>query len=149
MLFTDSGYNNQNDCKRRSKRTPFLTAGLLVGPVGDKYFHCLIREMSLEGAQLRMNAAACLPETGFLINLEDRIAYRVRTVWRKSSLMGVKCEETHAISDALPAELVFLKRHFIDAKLRQVDQMIADGMQLVAALRRCRLPEQLYWQERG
>ena len=124
-------------------------AGLLIQNDHSEPVECLIRNLSIGGAQIRVSATRPVPEPGYLINLKARFAFHALPVWRLGSLAGLSFDGMHVINDLLPVHLDFLKCHFIERKLRQADQLISEGMQLVAALRKCDIAEDIYWQNHG
>jgi hypothetical protein len=133
---------------RKSGRTRAFAAGLLARDGHSEPLSCLIRDISPEGAQIRINAAQPIPASGYMINLKTRSAYHAHAVWRRGSLSGLSLGEEHAINDLLPADLKFLRSFFIEAKLRQVDQLTSQGLSRAAALRRFGITEERYHQAR-
>jgi hypothetical protein len=130
-------------CQRKSPRTSAFSAGLLVGDDRSEPLNCLIRDISRDGAQIRVNAAQPVPERGYMINLMNRCVYQTRAVWRRGSLAGIGLDQKVAIDNLLPANLEFLGRLFLEAKMRQVDQLISEGMERTAAFRKCGVAEKL------
>ena len=137
-------FGKQEQCFRKAQRTRALIAGLLAPDDHSEPLNCLIRDISPDGAQIRVNPAQPAPESGYLINLKTRSAYHVHAVWRQGSLTGLSLGEERVINDLLPAHLEFLRSLFIEAKLRQVDQLTSQGLGKAAALRRCGIGEELY-----
>lgn len=135
-------------CLRKSQRTSEFTAGLLARDDYSEPLNCLIRDISQDGAQIRVNATLPVPEQGYMINLKTRSAHYVHAVWRRGSLTGLGLGEAYAINDLLPANLEFLKSLFHEAKMRQVDKLVSEGMGRSAALRRCGIAEDHYRRSR-
>jgi len=125
-----------------------FAAGLLARDDHSEPLNCLIRDIGPEGAQIRVDAAQPVPPSGYMINLKTRSVYRARAVWRRGSLSGLSLGEEHALNDLMPADLKLLRSFFMEAKLRQVDQMTSQGLGRAAALRRFGLTEELYRQAR-
>ncbi len=134
----------RKQCLRKVPRTRALTAGLLTRDDCSEPLNCLIRDISPDGAQIRMNATQPVPESGYMINLKTRSAYHMHAVWRRGSLTGLTLGEERVINDLLPAQLEFLRSIFIEAKLRQVDQLTSQGLRKAAAFRKCGIKEELY-----
>jgi len=140
---TTDQFQKLGQCLRKSPRTKAFTAGLLANDDHSEPLSCLIRDISQDGAQIRVNAVQPVSEQGYMINLDTRSAYRVHAVWRRGSLTGLSLGTEYAIGDLLPANLEFLRSLFMEAKLRQVDQLIREGMTRPAALRKCGIAEKL------
>ena len=130
-------------CQRKSPRTSAFSAGLLVRDGHSEPLNCLIRNISRDGAQIRVNAAQSVPEQGYMINLKSRCMYQTRAVWRRGSLAGLGLDQKIAINNLLPANLEYLGRLFLEAKMRQVNQLISEGMERTAAFRKCGVAEKL------
>ena len=126
---------------RKSQRKREFTAGVLAHDDHSEPLNCLIRDTSDDGAQIRVSAAQPVLEPGYMINLKTRTAYEARAVWRRGSLTGLSLGKEYAINDLLPAHLEFLRSFFIEAKLRQVDQLISGGIGIAAGLRKCGVTE--------
>lgn len=92
---------------RRFARSRLFTAGILVKDGQPGRFHCLIRDISPQGAQIRIRASQLVPDICYLINLKSGSAHRAHPVWRKGSLSGLRLSQAHALN-ALPAELEYL-----------------------------------------
>src|SRR5262245_6111489 len=90
---------------RESARSRLFSAGVLVNDA--QRLNCLIRDISPQGAQIRLDASQLVPESGFLINLKSGSAHRAYPVWRKGSLSGLRLAEVYAMT-ALPAHLEYL-----------------------------------------
>ena len=141
--------HKQEQNLRKSERKRELTAGLFARDDYSEPLCCLIRDLSEEGAQIRINATEPLPEPGYIINLKTRSAQEARAVWRQGSVTGLSLGKKYAINDTLPNNLVFLKSLFTEAKLRQIDQMISEGVGSLAAVRKCGVTEEFYRRGRG
>jgi hypothetical protein len=135
---------NRGTDRRTSERVPEFTAGLLAHDDGAAVLNCLIRNIGMGGAQIRANAGSPIPDEAYLLNLKHRCAYRTRTVWRQGSLTGVNFESEYGLNNELPAHLEFLRRLFVAAMLRQVDQLTAQGLSLAEALFKLGLAHETY-----
>jgi len=92
-------------CHRQSARSRVFRAGTLVQD-GDR-FNCLIRDISPQGAQIRLSASQLVPDSCYLIDLKNGSAHHARPVWRKGTLSGLRLDDTHALN-ALPPHLEYL-----------------------------------------
>ena len=93
------------DNKRRFSRARLFSAGVLVN--NGWRMNCLIRNISPQGAQIRIAASQLVPDKCYLINLKSGAAHRAYPVWRKGSLSGLRLAEAHMLT-ALPAHLDYL-----------------------------------------
>src|SRR5690242_19839822 len=107
--------------RRKVNRNRISRAGLIADGLDMSTVPCLIRDLGLSGAQIRVNAQASIAPGSYLIDLGSRVAYLTYPVWRNGSLMGVAFEESYLINYDLPVRLGFLKNMFVEAKLRQDD----------------------------
>jgi len=94
-------------CHRQSARVRVFSAGSLAND-GQPGLNCLIRDISPQGAQIRLSASQLVPDSCYLIDLKNGAAHHARPVWRKGTLSGLRLDETHALN-ALPAHLEYLK----------------------------------------
>jgi hypothetical protein len=120
--------------RRKGERKRAFTAGLLVYGGGAFVLDCLIRDIGATGAQIRASTAQPMPNEGYLIDLKTWIGYQAHRVWYQSSLAGFAFEKEYQLSGALPANLEFLRSLFIEAQLRQVDHLTANGLYMHDAL---------------
>jgi hypothetical protein len=107
--------------RRKVNRNRISRAGLIADGLDMSTVPCLIRDLGLSGAQIRVNAQASIAPGSYHIDLGSRVAYLTYPVWRNGSLMGVAFEESYLINYDLPVRLGFLKNMFVEAKLRQDD----------------------------
>ncbi len=108
---------------RAVQRTRVLAAGLLAGDGHSTALHCLIRDISPMGAQIRIGAAQPVPQRGYIIHLRTRFAYRARLLWRHGSLAGFSLGTACAIDDLLPARMEILRNQVMEAGLHHRDQL--------------------------
>jgi hypothetical protein len=134
-------------CPRTSPRTRVYVAGVLAKD--DHSEPCLIRDISPNGAQIRIGASKHAPHDAYLIDLNSRFAYHAHPIWRQGSLAGLQFDREYVIDSLLPFELAFLDDHFRAAKLRLVNQLAAQGMKMAVALQKCGLTHDLYCQWGG
>jgi hypothetical protein len=117
---TGPGFPAQGPCQRLLPRKRELAAALLASPNEHTApLDCVIRNITLAGAQVRMNGDASIPEPGYLIDLKSGTAWSIQTVWRRGSLTGLSFLREFAITNALPAHMEFLLRLYLEGKKRQ------------------------------
>jgi hypothetical protein len=106
-----------NHRARSGPRDPEFSAGVIFDFDEAATTNCLIRDASLEGAQLRISQDRAVAPGSWLLNLRTCMAFELVPVWRRPSLMGVKFSKAHAIDDTLPSHLDMLKSVLAQAKL--------------------------------
>ncbi|HET7084478.1 MAG TPA: hypothetical protein VFI23_06885 [Rhizomicrobium sp.] len=113
---------------RNAERLREFSAGVVFDLDQAGSIHCLIRDMSAQGAQLRIGAGEPVTPGAYLISLKNRIAYQLHPVWRGPSLMGVRFESAQPIDSTLPECLDFLKEALIKAKLARGNCIATQGI---------------------
>ena len=104
--------------RRQSPRVRHFDAGLIANAGNSFVATCLIRDMTANGAQLRLHRST-LPTPGdYLINLKRGVASRLLPVWRRSSLAGLRLCENFEINGMMPGHLAYLRTLFDNAHLR-------------------------------
>ena len=130
--------------RRKSVRKREFAAGFLADRSGAFVLDCLIRDVGVTGAQIRASSAQRIPDEAYLINLKNRSAFQAHTIWRRTSLAGFGFKNVYVITDVLPVHLQFLRSLFIATKLRQVDQLAAQGICTGDALSRLGITQATY-----
>ncbi|HVW73344.1 MAG TPA: PilZ domain-containing protein [Rhizomicrobium sp.] len=74
---------------RGKRRRRVLLSGLGYVPQTLATFDCTIRDLSETGARITVRPGAIIPTHFLLINIRDRIAYEVQTIWRRESELGL------------------------------------------------------------
>jgi two-component system cell cycle response regulator len=75
--------------KRSDPRHRVLYGGKLVEATGAFSTDCAIRELSKDGARLRMSAPVPMGDDVYLIELRSGEAHLVHVVWRQGADLGV------------------------------------------------------------
>lgn len=107
--------------RREHPRRHVLQAGKVVFVFGSVDFavDCLIHDISVGGARVRLETRSAVPESVILVHLRDRVAYEASVVWRKDDgTLGLKFEARHDLEDARSPGLRTLRRHCIEYSLR-------------------------------
>jgi hypothetical protein len=113
---------------REAHRIREFSAAVIVDLDDMLPVNCLVRDSSADGAQVRLSSSQTVADGSYLVNLKSRTAFQLRPVWRRSSLVGFKFEDTHVLDNSLPDHLEFLKSIFVEAKLRQTNYIVARGV---------------------
>jgi hypothetical protein len=134
--------------RRKSQRKREFAPGLLAYGSEANALNCLIRDIGTDGAQIRVSATQPIPDEVYLLSLRNRSLYHARPIWRRGSLTGLSFEKEYVINNLLPVHLEFLRSLLIEAKLRQVDQLTAQGTGITEALSKCGITAANYLQWR-
>jgi hypothetical protein len=78
---------------RKSKRQPVAISGMIYDVQGRPMISCVVRNVSISGAQLEFETEADLPPA-FTLSLshEGRVRRLCRSVWQFSTVVGVRFE---------------------------------------------------------
>lgn len=95
---------------RQKRRKQTLASALLTVPPGATAIDCTIRDISDTGARVSMAKVGALPDSFFLINIRDRIAYEVTLAWRNETEGGLHFTRVMPLNDIQDPALGFLKK---------------------------------------
>src|SRR5882672_140893 len=123
----------QTDERKFARRRVPLSAKM-TDVAGKLVIVCTIQDMSLVGAQLSLPTAEPIPETVYLVDVTNRAAYKANVVWWRPHSVGLAFQETLELDEHLPSQPEFLKRVWMEAKLEEVDTLMANGRSLVEAV---------------
>src|SRR4051812_6768698 len=109
--------------RRAEARDP----GLLWGKViyKDLAKDCVINDLSLSGARLRLTAFAALPDRFDLFIFEKRRTYKAAVQWRAGDQAGVVFEQASDVDDTLVNALVDRMQH-LETVVEDLAAMVAD-----------------------
>jgi hypothetical protein len=79
---------------------------------------CTIRDISQGGARITLGNHQPLPLELYLIVVRNCAAHQVELVWRRYPARGLKFLKTYALDAALPDELKFLQRLWVELDIR-------------------------------
>jgi hypothetical protein len=108
----------------RPPRKPTFLAGKLIygdglaAPDGALTLDCAIRDISEGGAKISLSRQQALPSELYLIVIKYGIAYRAQITWQKYPARGLKFLTPYYLSGALPADVAFLRRLWIELAAR-------------------------------
>jgi hypothetical protein len=111
-----------------------LFFGKISDATGAKVADCAISNVSPKGAQVRLYADHSFPNRVYLIDAKTQSAHLAQVIWRRRERWGLRFVETLDLEKAVPTNLKFLKRLFIDSKLRQIEVLEGKGFTLEEAL---------------
>ena len=131
--------------RRKVERKRAFTAGLLVYGGGAFVLDCLIRDIGAAGAQVRISKAQPIPNEAYLIDLRTWLGYQTCRIWHRSSLAGFRFEQEYPLNGMLPSNLEFLRSLFIEAQLRQVERLTAQGIYMSEVLAKVGVTKATYF----
>lgn len=77
------------DDKRIIRRQRTLKSGLIMLPNGTSTLSCVIRNVTVAGAQIELPAAAGVPGEFTLVDVQSNRSYNAKVVWRKGNRWGL------------------------------------------------------------
>jgi hypothetical protein len=105
--------------RREHPRKHVLQRGKLAFGSIDFAVDCLIHDISVGGARVRVETGSTIPESVILVHLRDRVAYEASVVWRKNDgTLGLKFEARHDLAAAKSPGLRSLRQHCVEYSLR-------------------------------
>ena len=106
------------DDQRRSQRPRVLLAGRLI--YGDAWMtiDCTIRDLTPDGAKLRLSGPAALPPQVTLIEIGSGMAHACEVTWRRLPDLGLKFLSTDDLKIAGGPELARLRLLWQGARAR-------------------------------
>ncbi len=89
-----------------------VVPGKLVFERGLRSLDCMIGDMSVRGARVRISQGAPIPKEMWLVHLKEWHAYQARVVWKRADgNIGLAFGKSYALKGALSAELRTLREH--------------------------------------
>ncbi len=76
--------------RRRVRRSRVLLRGKLVFDEGALSTDCMVRDISVWGAKVRLPTEIVLRETMYLIESQNCVAHEARVVWKKGCDLGLQ-----------------------------------------------------------
>jgi hypothetical protein len=114
--------------KRKLPRKTGVLTGVLVDINGEDPSDCIIRDINIHGVAVihpkRLPVGAQL----YLLDTASRAAHLARVVWNHADCSGLFFVRSYEMGLGLPARLRFLWRLLLEAKLRQAESAVAQGI---------------------
>jgi len=83
--------------KRAFKRQPVEIEGMIYDQRGKQLAHCVLRNVSVGGAQLELDREADIPEAFKLaLSHDGHVQRHCRKIWQFATVVGVKFD-THTL----------------------------------------------------
>lgn len=103
--------------KRSEARKPANGRGRVV--FADWNFaDCTITDISASGARVRLSHRSPLPSRFLLLDVKNRMVHAASVAWQQGEYAGVRFEVSHVIGSALPPELDFMRKHWLECAMR-------------------------------
>ena len=96
--------------KRGASRKRVLWPGMIVYGEGNFTCDCKLRSVSDTGVRIALTHLAQFPDSFYVINFRDAVAYQVTVVWNKGLELGLRLEATLALNSKVSPTLKRLKR---------------------------------------
>lgn len=100
--------------KRRLPRASKMRDAILVAGRGRPEYKCTITDITEGGAGIRIANSAAVPDSVFLISLQDRRAFASMVMWRKLNALGLKFVSVIELSKTAPGVHDFLTRIWME-----------------------------------
>ena len=114
--------------RRRLPRKVALMRAVVASVNGDNVFDCMIRDMNTGGAQIDYSKTLSVGEEVYLLDIGNRGAHLAKVVWTNSDRAGLSFLKSYAVGLGLPLPLKFLWRLLLEAKLKEIDRAIRQGI---------------------
>jgi hypothetical protein len=124
-----------NAAERRGlRRQRVLLSGVISEANGENAKDCVIRDLNRHGAQVECSKQFPVGAQLYLLDTHNGAAYIATVMWTDSIRTGLAFVRSYAMRSPLPAELAFLERLLLEAKLRQVSGLIGRGIPIKQAI---------------
>jgi hypothetical protein len=100
--------------QRKAPRKKVLLTGKVIYGGGSYVRDCTIRDISASGARITLTQPQSIPDTVYLLDLVNRMAYEAVVVSQRAGGCGLKFGKTQKLAD-VPPELRFLKRIWLES----------------------------------
>jgi hypothetical protein len=114
--------------RRRWPRKPALIRAIVSDLNGENAFDCSIRDLSAGGAQITLARELPIGARICLLDPSGRVAHLATVAWSNSNRAGLMFHQSHVMGIGLPPGLKFIWRLALEAKLKEVEGVIAMGV---------------------
>jgi hypothetical protein len=129
---------------RKFERAKVTFRGKILDATGTPICDCTICDLSIVGAKVKLDSSQPIPEQFYLLDITNEIAYDARTAWWRPELAGLAFQKILELGESLPEHLEFLNLAILDAKFEHVEQLTAQGVSLIDAVRLAGMTEESY-----
>src|SRR5215471_4651733 len=114
--------------RRRLERKPALLRAVIVEANGQNARNCMIVDINAGGAQVSASTSFPVGTDVYLLDVGSQIAHFAKLVWSKADRSGLCFVESHRMGMGLPLHLSFLWKLLLEAKLRDIERNIGNGV---------------------
>jgi hypothetical protein len=104
--------------RRGESRRRVLLAGKIVQGAGAFSSDCGIRDLTEDGARIRLPAPVPVGEDFYLLEMRNGRAYHAEVRWRSDSEIGVSFRRPDPVEDPASPQRRMLQRLWVDAAAR-------------------------------
>ena len=119
--------------RRRLERKPTYLRAVIVDAKTQNARNCLILDINAGGAQVSALMRYPKGTELYLLDIAHQIAYAAKLVWTKADRGGLSFTESHKIGMGLPLHWSFLWKVLLEAKLRDIERNIGNGISAASA----------------
>ena len=105
----DAGPPDGKERRAKPRQRTLLRGRICYGPRHVISVDCGIRNLSEDGAQLRVPANQVLPASFTLLHIVQGLAFDANLAWRRDDLAGVRVSARHNLKDDVDSELRSLR----------------------------------------
>lgn len=114
--------------RRQWPRKTVLMSAIVADLNGENASDCIIRDVSAGGAQISLSRKLQTGEQIYLVDASNRAAHLAKVAWTNSDRAGLSFARSYVINLGLPSRLKFFWRLLLEAKLKEVDRIVAAGV---------------------
>jgi len=114
--------------RRRLERKPAFLRAVIVEANGQNARKCLIHDINAGGAQVSASISFPKGTEVCLLDVGNQIAHVAKLAWSKADRSGLSFVESHRMATGLPIHLSFLWKLLLEAKLRDIERNIGNGI---------------------
>jgi len=119
--------------RRKLPRKRVLLGGVLVDPNGESATDCTIQDINVHGAKIESPRTLQLADKVYLLNTRNETAHLATVARIEGGKTGLSFIRSYSLEARLPAQLEFLVKLLLEAKLRAVNALIERGVPLADA----------------
>jgi hypothetical protein len=105
--------NSAQDHRQMVRQRAFLGGKLVYGD-GAFTVDCIVRDISLTGARVKLPEGQMVPDHLYLVELRTGIAYEAKVVWKRHPEIGLAFVHEYGLNEASAPHLMILKRLWIE-----------------------------------
>ena len=91
--------------RRQAERRKVLWGARLATLKGDRYMHCMAKDISCAGARVNIEDQQFPEDGAYFLDLRNRFAYEAKVVWRRSPELGLQFIRGYRF-DEMPSDTV-------------------------------------------